>query len=70
MKNLKEVQSFLGLLGYYRKFIPHFSHLAKPLHAFARKDKKFIWEPEHTDAINKLKHAITDPQCLALFDPN
>ena len=42
MKNLKEVQSFLGLLGYYCKFIPHFSHLAKPLHAFARKDKKFI----------------------------
>ena len=40
------------------------------LHAFARKDKKFIWEPEHTDAINKLKDAITDPQCLALFDPN
>ena len=70
MKNLKEVQSFLGLLGYYRKFIPHFSHLAKPLHAFARKDKKFIWEPEHTDAINKLKDAITDPQCLALFDPS
>ena len=63
MKNLKEVQSFLGLLSYYCKFIPHFSHIAKSLHAFAKKNKKFIWEQEHTDAVNELKKAITDPQC-------
>ena len=68
MKNLKEVQSFLGLLGYYRKFIPHFSHTAKPLHSFARKDVKFVWTNDHSDAVQKLKVAITSPQCLAIFD--
>ena len=30
-KNLTEVQSFLGLVGYYRKFIPHFSHISKTI---------------------------------------
>ena len=68
MKNLKEVQSFLGLLGYYRKFIPHFSYIARPLHAFARKDVKFVWNSEHTKAVDELKKAITSPQCLAIFD--
>ena len=68
MKNLKEVQSFLGLLGYYRKFIPHFSHTAKPLHSFAGKDVKFVWTNDHSDAVQKLKVAITSPQCLAIFD--
>ena len=40
-KNLTEVQSFLGLIGYYRKFIPHFSHKARPLHEFSHKDTPF-----------------------------
>ena len=40
-KNLTEVQSFLGLIGYYRKFIPHFSHIARPLHEFSHKDTPF-----------------------------
>ena len=69
MKNLREVQSFLGLVGYYRKFVKHFSHLARPLHAFAKKDMKFVWTDEHTRAVESLKNAITDPQCLAIFDP-
>ena len=41
MKSLREVQSYLGLTGYYRKFIPDYSHKARPLHALARKDTKF-----------------------------
>ena len=68
MKNLKEVQSFLGLLSYYYKFIPYFSYIAQPLHAFTRKDVKFVWNTEHTKAIDELKKAITSPQCLAIFD--
>ena len=68
-KNLTEVQSFLGLVGYYRKFIPHFSHIARPLHQFSHKDKPFLWEDKHTDAVTQLKNAITSPDCLAIFDP-
>ena len=69
MKSLREVQSFLGLIGYYRKFVKHFSHIARPLHALAKKDTKFIWTDEHTKAVETLKAAIADPQCLAIFDP-
>ena len=69
-KNLTEVQSFLGLVGYYRKFIPHFSHIAKPLHEFSHKNKAFIWESKHTEAVDKLKNAVLSPDCLAIFDPD
>ena len=58
-KNLTEVQSFLGLVGYYRKFIRHFSHKAKPLYEFAHKNTEFIWQNKHTNAVNQLKEAIT-----------
>ena len=67
MKSLREVQSYLGLTGYYRKFIPDYSHKARPLHALARKDTKFEWTEEHTKAVHELNKAIADPQCLAIF---
>ena len=69
-KNLTEVQSFLGLIGYYRKFIPHFSHKARPLHEFSHKDTPFEWQNKHTNAVNALKEAIASPDCLAIFDPD
>ena len=68
-KNLTEVQSFLGLIGYYRKFIKHFSHKAKPLHEFSHKDTPFVWTAKHTEAVTQLKNAILSPECLAIFDP-
>ena len=68
-KNLTEVQSFLGLVGYYRKFIKHFSHKARPLHEFSHKDTPFVWQERHTHAVNQLKDAILSPDCLAIFDP-
>ena len=39
----KEVKQFLGLVGYYRKFIPHYADIARPLHALTRKDTVFEW---------------------------
>ena len=69
-KNVTEVQSFLGLIGYYRKFIPHFSHIARHLHDLTRKNIEFIWEDKHTEAVDQLKKAITSPDCLAIFDPS
>ena len=69
-KNLTEVQSFLGLVGYYRKFIPYFSHIAKPLHEFSHKDKAFVWESKHTEAVDKLKNAVLSSDYLAIFDPD
>ena len=67
-KNLHEVQSFLGLVGYYRKFIPRFSHTARHLYDLTRKNVEFKWIDKHTEAVNQLKKAVTSPDCLAIFD--
>ena len=42
-KTPKEVKQFLGLIGYYRKFVPRFSYLARPLNALTRKNMDFEW---------------------------
>ena len=41
-----EIRSFLGLVGYYRRFIENFSKIAKPLTSLTQKDKKFNWDEE------------------------
>ena len=44
--SVTEIRSFLGLAGYYRRFIKGFSQLALPLTKLTRKDTPFIWTPE------------------------
>ena len=41
--NVTEIQSFLGLAGYYRKVVKGFSKLADPLTKLTRKDENFVW---------------------------
>ena len=40
----KEVKQFLGLVGYYRKFIPQFADIARPLNALTHKSVDFLWD--------------------------
>eukprot|EP00253_Pinus_taeda_P021892 PITA_21892 len=47
-RNLEEVRSFMGLAGYYRRFIKNFSHIAYPITSLQRKGKKFEWKKECT----------------------
>jgi len=67
-KNLKETQSFLGFLNYYRRFVNEFSRLARPLNDLTRKDVKFEWTKERQEAFDMLKKAITSSPVLIMPD--
>ena len=60
----KQVRAFLGLVGYYRKFIRRFAKIAKPLTLLARQQVKFDWTPEHQEAFIHLKEAIVQAPIL------
>jgi len=66
---LRKVRSFLGLTGYYRRFILDFSQKSRPLTILTRKDTPFTWGPTQQKAFDTLKQAITEPPVLALYDP-
>ena len=54
----KQVRAFLGLVGYYRKFIKGFAKIAKLLTLLTRQQVKFDWTPEHQESFIHLKEAI------------
>ena len=54
----KQVRAFLGLVGYYRKFIKGFAKIAKPLTLLTRQQLKLDWTLEHQEAFIHLKEAI------------
>ncbi|GKD12334.1 putative reverse transcriptase domain-containing protein [Tanacetum coccineum] len=58
-KTPTEIRSFLGLAGYYRRFIANFSKIAKPLTLLTQKDKKFEWGDEQENAFQTLKDQMT-----------
>ena len=58
--NKKQVQEFLGLPNYYRKFIQNFSAIAQPISNLLKKDIEFIWTEECDQAFNILKTKITE----------
>ena len=55
----KELQRFLGMAGYYRKFCQNFSDVASPLTNLLAKNVKYVWSDETENGFNKIK-AITD----------
>jgi len=67
-KNVKEVQKFLGLANYYRRFIKDFAKIAAPLHALVRKEQKWKWEKEQEEAFGRLKEVFTTEPVLAIPD--
>lgn len=68
LKTVKDVQSFLGLANYNRKFIEGYSKVAKPLTELTKKDIKWKWEQQHEKAFQKLKDLCSCAPTLRLFD--
>ena len=60
----KQVLTFLGLVGYYRKFIKDFAKIAKPLTLLTRQQVTFEWTPAHHEAFLKLKDSIIQAPIL------
>ena len=66
--NVSEVHSFLGLAGYYRKFVEGFSKIATPLTKLARKDVKYDWVDACQQSFEELKGRLTSAPVLALLN--
>jgi hypothetical protein len=63
-----EIYSFLGLAGYYKRFIEGFSKLAKPMTALLEKNAKFVWSDKCQVNFEELKNRLTTTPVLALPD--
>lgn len=64
---VKALRSFLGLCGYYRRFVAQYSKLAAPLTELLRKDA-FVWSEAATQAFHKLQQALSETPVLQLPD--
>ena len=64
--NVTEIRSFLGLAGYYRKFVEGFSKLATPLTKLTRKEEKFVWSEACRQSFDELKQKLTSALILTL----
>lgn len=66
--NVSEVQSFLGLAGYYKKFIARFSALASPLIDLLRKEQAWTWSESQEQAFQAIKHKLVTAPVLKYPD--
>ena len=68
-QNAKQVKQFLGLVGYYRKFVPCFSDIARPLTQLTRKNEGFNWSTECDKCFHMLKDYLQEAPILRYPDP-
>jgi hypothetical protein len=66
--NVSEVRSFLGMAGYYRRFIKGFSSIARPMIDLLNKDNKFVWTPKCEESFQIIKKKLTTVPVLTLPD--
>ena len=66
--SVHEVHSFLGLAGYYRRFILDFSKITKPMTRLLQKDEKFVWTPKCEAIFHTLWTLLTSAPVLAQPD--
>lgn len=67
---VKAIRGFLGMVGWYRRFIPHFATIAKPLFNLTKKDAKWDWTTACEEAFVTLRDALITKPVLRIADPN
>jgi hypothetical protein len=67
-QNVKQLKRFLGLMSYYRRFIPRFSTIASPLHQLLKKDAKYEWTDKQEQAFRGLQSRLISPPILRYPD--
>lgn len=69
-KTAEEVRSFLGLITFVNRYIPHLSSIAKPLNNLIKKGIPFNWTSDHQEAFDKIKLILAKKETLAIYDTN
>jgi len=67
-KCVKDVQKFLGLANYYRRFVKDFAEIARPMHRLVRKQKRWNWGSEQEEVFKRLKEIFMSEPVLAAPD--
>jgi hypothetical protein len=70
LRNVTKVRSFMGLEGYYKRFIKGFSKIAHPITSLQKKGVKFEWTQECEESFLHLKDLLTSAQILNIFYPS
>jgi hypothetical protein len=65
---IKTVQSFLGLTGYFRKFIKHYALIASPLSDILKGKREFKFGPQEKASFEELKRKLSEEPVLKIFD--
>jgi len=68
--DVSSLRSFLGLAVQIANFVPDLAHMTTELRSLLKKDKAFVWLPEHQNAFSKVKHLLTSPPIVQFYDPN
>jgi hypothetical protein len=69
-RNVEEVRSFIGLAGYYRRFIEGFSKIAHLITSLQKKGEQFDSNPDCAKSFQHLKSLLTNASILRIVDPN
>lgn len=68
-KDVADIRSFMGLEGYYSRFVEGFSRVAYPITSLQKKGKIFNWTAECQQSFEQLKHLLTTTPVLSIADP-
>ena len=69
-QDVSQLQSFIGMINYYQRYIPNLSSILAPLHVLLRKGSKWVWQKEQEEAFTKAKEMLSSDMLLLHYDPS